>query len=146
MTTLEKYFPLKNSLPHLSHWPNPATVLFQRRCCYVSVCCVIMTDCAEEMVKPEEQSVLHSWMLSDSCLPFNLATTLRRFLWDSLHLGFPTVLWWEGGFSLCSWEPGWSQSTGLLIVCLKISVKMAEWQEWNQNCCGFGGKVRLLCD
>lgn len=80
------------------------------------------------------------WMLSDSRLPFNLAATHWWFLWDSLRLAFPTVLWLEG-----DWESGWSQSAGLLIVCLQISVKISEWQRSNPNCCVFTGKMWPFC-
>lgn len=80
------------------------------------------SDCVEEFdcnAWGAEHPAL--WMLSDSGLPFNLAAARWWFLWDSLRLAFPTVLWLEG-----DWESGWSRRTGFLIVCLETSVKISE--------------------
>lgn len=60
------------------------------------------------------------------CRPLHLAPShCCLFLWDSLHLGFPTVLCLERVFVPCSWESDGSQSTGLLIVSFNISVRAA---------------------
>lgn len=90
---------------------------WQCRSCYVWVWCVIMAlivlgfDCN---AWGAERPAL--WMLSDSCLPFNLAATHWMFLWDSLHLGFPTVLWLEGDFILCSSESNWSHRASHCVL------------------------------
>ena len=56
------------------------------------------------------------------------------------------MLWLDGGFVLRSCESDWSQDTGHLIVCLKVSVKIAVRDESNQTHCVFTGKVGPFCN
>lgn len=135
-----------SSLPHLPHWviPTGRALLFKCRCCYVSIWSVVMILIVwmGVIVMAEEQKVLNVvWLLFDSCLPFNLTTTHWWFLWDSADFTFPTLLYSEGDFVPCSSKSGWSQTTWPLILYFMFSVKMAEWEEFNQNYCVCSGNV-----